>query len=363
MAARKEILVVGAGIIGASIGWHLARAGARVTVIAAGREGGVATPTSFAWLNASAGNPEPYFRLRIRSMREWTRLAAEVPGIPLAWTGGLCWDLPAAEMERYAAEHGGWGYGIRVVGRDEAARIEPGLAKPPARAVHVAEEGMVEPVAATLALLADAVRRGAVVRTGLNINAVERTPDGSAGGRPAIVANGERIAADAIVIAAGAGTPALAATAGIAVPLTTPPGLIVHSRPLAERLLNGLVLSDGPHVRQTAEGRIIAGGDFGGSDPGEHADETAAALFGAVKAMLRRGDALEMDFHTIGWRPTPADGFPVIGPAGTGAPGIYLAVMHSGITLAPAVGLFAAEEILTGRRDPLLAPYGIGRFD
>ncbi len=358
MAARKEILVVGAGIIGASIGWHLASAGARVTIVEAGSEGGVATPASFAWLNASAGNPEPYFRLRRRSMREWTRLAAEVPGIPLAWSGGLCWDLPAAEMERYAAEHGGWGYGIRVVGRDEAAWIEPGLANPPERAVHVAEEGMVEPVAATLALLADAAKRGAVLRTGLRVAAVERMTDG----RPTVVAGGERIAADAIVIAAGAGTPALAATAGITVPLTTPPGLIVHSRPLAERLLNGLVLSDGPHVRQTAEGRIIAGGDFGGSDPGEDASGTAAALFAAVKAMLRRGNALEMDFHTIGWRPTPADGFPVIGPAGTGAPGVYLAVMHSGITLAPAVGLFAAEEILTGRRDPLLAPYGIGRF-
>jgi glycine/D-amino acid oxidase-like deaminating enzyme len=36
--------------------------------------------------------------------------------------------------------------------------------------------------------------------------------------------------------------------------------------------------------------------------------------------------------------------------------------MHSGITLAPAVGRFAAEEILAGRRDPLLTPYGASRF-
>ena len=77
--------------------------------------------------------------------------------------------------------------------------------------------------------------------------------------------------------------------------------------------------------------------------------------------MLVGGDRLELDFHTIGYRPMPADGFPIIGRA-EGIDGLYVAVMHSGITLAPAVGLFAAQEILEGRRDPLLQPYGLSRF-
>ena len=81
MAASKQIIVVGAGIIGASIAWHLTRAGAGVTIVEAGQPGGVATPASFAWINASWGNPEPYFRLRMRSIAEWTRLAAAVPDI------------------------------------------------------------------------------------------------------------------------------------------------------------------------------------------------------------------------------------------------------------------------------------------
>ena len=77
--------------------------------------------------------------------------------------------------------------------------------------------------------------------------------------------------------------------------------------------------------------------------------------------MLRGGDALTLDFHTLGYRPMPSDGFPIIGRA-AGVDGLYVAVMHSGITLAPVVGLFAAEEVLDGRRDPLLAPYGLSRF-
>ncbi len=142
--------------------------------------------------------------------------------------------------------------------------------------------------------------------------------------------------------------------------MKAPPGLLVHSR-RHSRLLNGIVLAPALHMRQTAEGRILSGADFGGADPGADADAAAHALFAKTKAMLRGADELEMDFHTIGYRPTPADGFPIIGRA-AGRSGLTLAVMHSGITLAPAVGKFVAEELLTGERDPLLTPYGASRF-
>jgi glycine/D-amino acid oxidase-like deaminating enzyme len=168
------------------------------------------------------------------------------------------------------------------------------------------------------------------------------------------------VRADEVVLAAGVASPELAATAGVSIPLDTPPGLLVHSRPHG-RLLNGLVLGAGPHVRQTAGGRIVAGADFGGTDPGADPASAASALFAEVKAMLRGGDALTLDFHTLGYRPMPSDGVPIIGRA-AGVASLYVAVMHSGITLAPVVGLFATEELLSGRRDPLLAPYGLSRF-
>ncbi|RWN38274.1 FAD-binding oxidoreductase [Mesorhizobium sp.] len=356
MSAAKQVIVVGAGIIGASIAWHLAKAGAKVTVVADSGAGGVATPNSFAWINASWGNPEPYFRLRTRSMVEWTRLAQDLPGIPLAWCGGLCWDLPPAELEAYAAEHSGWGYGIERVDRAEAARIEPNLAELPDFALHVPGEGVAEPVAATQVLLANAELRGARVMTGTTVTALIQTNGRITG----VDTSTGPIAADEVVIAAGAGSPAIAATAGLKMPIETPPGLIVHSRPY-EKLLNGLVIGDRLHMRQTAEGRIIAGSDFGGADPGMDAEATARDLFAAMKSMLRGADGLELDFHTVGYRPTPIDGFPIIGRA-QGISGLYVSAMHSGITLAPAVGLFAAREILDGARDPLLEPYGLTRF-
>ncbi|WP_322417677.1 NAD(P)/FAD-dependent oxidoreductase [Mesorhizobium huakuii] len=355
MAAAKQVIVIGAGIIGASIAWHLTRAGARVTVVSESGPGGVATPNSFAWINASWGNPEIYFRLRTRAMAEWRRLANELSGLPLAWCGGLCWDLPADRLEAYVAEHSSWGYGIERVGRERAAQIEPNLAEPPEFAVYVAEEGVAEPVATARALLADAERHGARA-VASTVSALAQTNGRTTG----VDTSHGLIAADEVVIAAGVGSPDIAATAGIKLPIETPPGLIVHSRPY-KRLLNGLVHAVRLHIRQTAEGRIIAGSDFAGGDPGENPEATARDLFAATKAALRGAEGLELDFHTIGYRPNPIDGFPIIGRA-EGMDGLYVAVMHSGITLAPAVGLFTAREILDGERDPLLTPYGLSRF-
>lgn len=356
MKSGKSIVVVGAGIIGASIAWHLAKAGAEVTLVEAGEVGGVATPNTFAWINASWGNPRDYFRLRTRSMGEWTRLAKDVPDLPLAWTGGLLWDLPSAELEAYATGHASWGYGIRKVQEAEIRHIEPNLAEVPELAVHVAGEGAVEPVEAVRALVADAERLGAAVRTGVKITGLTQVGGKTVG----VEAIAGPLAADEVVVAAGAATPAIVATAGIEVPLETPAGLIVHSKP-HRKLLTGLVMGERLHMRQTMEGRIIAGSDFGGADPGADPDGTARALFAATQAMLKGGEKLEFDSFTVGYRPTPTDGYPIVGRV-NGHSGLYLAVMHSGMTLAPAIGLLATQEIVDGADAPLLAPYRLARF-
>lgn len=355
MPSPRKIIVVGAGIIGASIAWHLQRKGASVTVIAE-KAGGEATPNSFSWINASWGNPEFYFRLRHRSMAEWSRLASEVAGLPLSWCGGLCWDMPEAELDAYLAQHHGWGYDIQPVNRAAIAAIEPNLADPPAFAVHVAEEGAVEPVTAARLLLDAAARHGATLSYGIKVTRLLQTNGRITGVE---TADGPLLA-DHVVLAAGAGIVSLAVSAGIDVPLETPPGLIAHSHP-APRLLNGLVMAPGLHMRQTLEGRIIAGSDFGGTDPGIDPQEAAGELLAKVRSMLRDSNGLALDFHTIGYRPTPKDGFPIIGGA-EGVPGLYLAVLHSGVTLAPIVGVLASEEIIGAQPQAELAPFRLSRF-
>lgn len=352
----SSAIVVGAGIIGAAIAYHLVRRGARVIVIDAAEPGGLATRASWAWINASWGNPRFYFQFRTRSMQEWRRLDEELGGLSLRWCGGLLWDLPQDRLEAFAREHHSWGYGIRRVDRAEAQRIEPNIQGLPELALHVDKEGVVEPLAATQALLSAARGLGAEVRGHMHVKRLLS----SSGVVHGIETEHGRLEADHVVLAAGAGVPPLAASIGVRVPLTTPAGLLVHSKPVG-KLLNGLVLAPELHVRQTAEGRLVAGSDFGGAEPGGDPETTARVLFAKLKALVRGGEPLEYDFFTLGYRPTPADQYPIIGAVPDIA-GLYIAVMHSGITNAAAAGLFAAREILEGEREELLSAFGIERF-
>lgn len=85
---KPRITVIGAGVVGASIAWHLTRQNADVTIVTS-NIGGTATPNSFAWLNASWHNPKFYYDFRRRSMAGWKRLAKDVPGLQdiIQWCG------------------------------------------------------------------------------------------------------------------------------------------------------------------------------------------------------------------------------------------------------------------------------------
>jgi glycine/D-amino acid oxidase-like deaminating enzyme len=137
--------------------------------------------------------------------------------------------------------------------------------------------------------------------------------------------------------------------------MSAPPGLLAHAKPLG-RLLNGLLMTPGLHLRQTAEGRLVAGTDFAGGDPGGDSQALAEDLRARIASMVKGAEEVELDYLTVGHRPTPADGFPAIGRA-QGRQGLYAIVTHSGVTLAAALGRFAAEELFTGTRDPLLSPF------
>jgi glycine/D-amino acid oxidase-like deaminating enzyme len=318
--------------------------------------GGVATPKSWAWINASWGNSERYFRLRQHSMALWRDLPSAVAGLRMQWNGGLLWDLPPAQLEAYVKQQLAWGYGARLVDGAEARRLEPALAQVPDVAVHVAEEGAVEPLHAVERLLAAAGALGAEIKHCVAVRGLHVVGDVVRG----VVTDGGVKVADEVVIAAGTATAKLLSSAGVAFPLEEPAGLLVHSKPVA-KILNGLVMAPELHVRQTTEGRLVAGSDYGGADPGVEPKRAAAELFARVKALLKNDIGIEMDFHTVGIRPNVPDGVSAIGRI-NGIEGLYICVTHSGITLAPVLGALGAKEILGTERDPLLYPFSPDRL-
>ncbi len=352
----KKVIVVGAGIIGAALASRLARMGANVTILdKAHSGGGLATARSWAWLNAAWGNPEPYYHLRTASLAEWRRLAGEIPGVSPIWCGSLSWDLPETELRQSVPILSGWGYNVRLVDAATALQLEPSLRNPPDISVHAPHEGAVEPVTATQAMLLDAEAHGARLSYDTEVVRLAHPGDKVAG---VVLRDRSAITADEVVLACGAGTSALAEPFGNPMPVDAPPGLLATTEPV-DGVLNGLLISPFVHVRQRPDGSLIAGTDFGGSDPGDDPEDVARDLVGRVADLIETTTPLRLASWTVGHRPTPKDGVSIAGPV---MPGLTVAVTHSGVTLAPILGKLLANEILTGDRDPLLAPFGPDRF-
>jgi len=353
----KTVLVVGAGLIGASIAYHLARRGARVTVVDRGVPAGEATEKSFAWINASHGNPKPYYDLRLHAMLEYRRLQDELGGaLAINWNGCLDYDEDPETLRRMVREHAAWGYAIHLVERAEIEEMEPNLFEPPDLAAFSAFEGSVDPVDMTRVLLAAAERAGAALKLNCAVREVMRDGAEVTG----LATEAGVLQADCVVLAAGVATEVLAEQAGEHLPMANRPGLLIHSKP-TDPCLRRVVLSPGAHMKQGPDGRVVAGEDFGGGDTPNDPEAEGRQLLARVAGRLRTAEPLDLDNVTVGVRPIPKDGFPVIG-FGKSAGNLYLSVMHSGVSLAPAVARFAAEEILTGIEADLLAPYRPGRF-
>lgn len=149
----------------------------------------------------------------------------------------------------------------------------------------------------------------------------------------------------------------LLAPLGVRLRMASPAGMLAWSRPVAP-VLNGLVMMPDMHIRQTADGCIVLGEDYAGTDPGAGAEAQARAMLETAGARL--GVALVYHRFTLAQRPTPGDGHPAVGALAL--PGLYLALSHSGVTLAPAIGAMLADEVQDGARDPLIAAYAPGRL-
>jgi glycine/D-amino acid oxidase-like deaminating enzyme len=289
-------------------------------------------------------------------MARWRSLDKAVAGLNVNWCGSLLWDLPEPELLAFAKERLSQGYDIRVVDAAEARRIEPQLMDMPAIAVHAAGEGSVEPAHAVERVLAAAVDAGAELMRGTAVRWLVQN-NGQVSG---VMTEDGALDADTVVLSAGVSCKSLLAGAGLTLALDDPPGLLVHSKPAPE-MLNGLAIAPELHVRQTAEGRLVAGTDFGGADPGLDPEATARLLFAKMQNFIRGGEVLELDHYAIGYRPMPRDGLPAAGFV-HGFTGLYLCVSHSGVTLAPALGALGTNEIRGQGRHPFLAPFAPDRL-
>ncbi|MEM9106709.1 MAG: FAD-binding oxidoreductase [Pseudomonadota bacterium] len=338
---HPKTIIIGAGIIGASIAYHLARRDAPVVIIDSGDIAGGATAKSFAWINSWSTPNKAYARLRHQSLQDYHRLQGELNGaLPLTLDGALIWKADPADTERRVREQASAGYDVKLIDADHIYHAASNLRSPPPVAAFAAGEGAIEPVQAMRMLLRAAEKAGADIVTGTSVDHL-RIENGNVTG---VVTGKETFAADRTVIAAGTATDALAATAGISIPLEHSPALLVRFR-TETPLIRRVIICPEFEIRQASDTTLLAATGYQDAAGENGPDAIAERLLATLRSRLCGADNLQLESVEVGIRPIPADDLPVVGHVPQ-VGGLYLAVMHSGITLAPAIGRFAAAELL-----------------
>ncbi|MDM7990665.1 FAD-binding oxidoreductase [Arthrobacter sp. zg-Y877] len=366
-----SVAVLGGGVLGLSTAVQLLRGGADVLLVTEAEVDSGASGRSLSWLNAGGGYGEDYYRLRMSGIDRYRTLLAQHPGIDwLAFDGGLYWDDdPFTVVERHNAQSR-QGYDARMLEREDVPGFVPGVDPGvlPHRVLANPGEGWVSLPHLVRHLAEEFTLRGGTLIEHAGLCTVTRgADDDGVRARGLRTAGGEEYAADAVVVACGAGTPAVLAAAGIDLPDASDPAMLVISEPVEHGLravLNTPRISLRPHPggRLAMDStwyldRVQRRGDGGWDVDPEVPAELAAE---ASRVLAGHPEVVPQSWHP-GLKPVPGDGEPVLGELDA-LPGCWAVFTHSGATLGLIAGELVAGEILTGRRHPVLDPFRAERF-
>ena len=305
----------------------------------------------------------------------WSRFARDLKDdVSLRWGGEMRWSATEPEAEKllaHAEELRSWGYPVIEVTKDQARTMEPGVVMHPfTAAVYCGIEGHVDTQKAVRVCLNRVQQAGGELISNDAVASMDirSGPDQTSVIQSVSLASGRELPCDVLVLTAGYETTGLAAKAGIELPQRRSPGVTVVTEPLSPIFKNIVCMHTpndlpGPliNVRQFADGSVMVHGGTQDGSMGDARDDEAKMLVAEIARFIPSLTDAKVKEVRRGMRPMPEDGFPVIGFAGA-VPNLYMAVMHSGVTLAALTGEFAATEILDAARVDILEPYRLERF-
>lgn len=361
-----RVAILGGGVLGASTAFHLARAGAEVTLIDAAHQGrataagaGIICP----WVSGASG---AFYRLYAAGARYYPELLAALHScgeddLGYARTGGLCVSDNAAELDfiadlvRRRGEEAPEAGQVRRLSAHEARALFPPL-RDTLAGVLVSGGARIDGRRLTASLVRAAHGLGA------------RSHDGTG----TLLTSGERvsgvrvaattIAADATIVTAGAWAPPLLQPLGLTLPVIPQRGQIVHLRlPGADTAAWPVVLPQGEHYLLAFEDSRIVAGATREADSGFDYRVTAAGQAEALHEALRVAPGLANATVTetrVGFRPLSTDGLPLLGFV-RGIDGLLVGngLGAAGLTIGPFAGKLLAELALDKKSSMDVAPF------
>jgi hydrogen cyanide synthase HcnC len=366
MSDATEFAVVGGGLVGAALGWGLARCGRRVTVLDEGDDALRASRGNFAlvWVQSKGLGMGAYAAWSKRSSDAWADLAAalrEETGIDVAHRrpGGLTLSLSeeeheqrALQMRRLHNQPGMIPYPYEVLDHAATRKLLPQIGPDVAGAIYCPLDGDVNSLKLFRALHAALARRGAAYAPNRPVESI--APEA---GAFRLSGPWGDLRAEKVVLAAGIGNAKLAPMVGLEAPVRPQRGQIIVTEKAVPFLPYPVVT-----VRQTDEGGVMLGDSL---------EETGFDNIATTPVMAVLADRAIRMFPLLAglnvvraWsalRVMSRDGFPIYDQS-PAHPGAFLVTCHSGVTLAALHVLEVAPQIAAGTLSPKLAPFSARRF-
>jgi D-amino-acid dehydrogenase len=410
-----KVAVVGAGAIGLSCAYSLARGGAEVQVLERGRVGEGCSFGNTGWICPALSAPLPapgvvfgalagmlrrdsplliqptlrvsFFRwswdfwractsARYQAGLEATvelgrgafELFDELRAAGVEFDIHKCGMVVAATTQAGLAEYiemiegareAGYAGPVEVLDAHEVRRVEPALGERVIGGIDVRAERYVRPEEFTAALASYLRTGGAAVEERVDVRALARRN----GSWQVQTGNGS-VEADRVVVAAGAWSPALLAPLGIRLPFEAAKGYSVTASGTGTAPSHALYLAEAKVGGSPFGERMRFAGifDLTGTDSSLRRRRIGTILRSSLP-YLRDWRPKEIELQWAGLRPYPADGLPIIGPV-PGHEGLYAATGHGrmGITLAPATGEAVRSLVLEDRMPEEIRPFRLERF-
>jgi len=390
MEKSCDVLVVGAGIVGAAVAYRLGQAGMSVMVVDRNLPGTGTSGSTFSWLNSLGKAPREYHVLNLRSIGEHRALAEEVGSQDcLHMTGSFAWvsaptkvnthsemnddqELAAGESRHLEARVDlarRYGYHVEEVDSKEVQLAEPDVAVPPTitgQFYYMPGEGWLDAQGTAHRLLRSAIHRYKL-RVEFHASVVELTVGARDSHAEVGLQDGRRLAADVVINCAGPSAQRVAALAGATLPIQRVPGVVfvTDSQPIAvHHVVQDFRLLS---LRPDGSSRVLLHCSKLDSEVTEASELSGPVAERMKRTVLSIGAELvpRLAFAgvasvRVGVRPVPEDGVAVVGfdPM---VPRLYHVVTHSGATLSAILGRLVTDDIISNGSAEL-EPFRPDRF-
>jgi len=377
---KAEVVVIGGGVIGSSITYHLAKKGVKVVLL---EKNGIASGTSSSCeglVFLQSKKPGIHLRLALESAKKFYNLKNELDyDIEYRNNGGMVVIENSEElkaMKIFVEKQKSIGLEVSLLDKNKAIEKEPALSQDILGSTFSPLDAQVNPIYLSYAFINSAKNLGAKIYTHTEVTGIKLESNKV---RSIETSRGE-IETEIVINASGIYAPEIGRMVNLNIPIKPRRGQLLVTEPIP-KILNGVLISakyiaakfnpnlaeiegEGISIEQTASGNLLIGStrEFVGMNK----STTLEGINSIAKHIIMLFPQLK-EINIIrtfaGFRPYTPDGLPILGKL-KDLEGFIMAAGHEGdgIALSPITGDLIAELVVEGKTSISLDEFKLERF-